>query len=193
MVATGMIQQHTSLQLHTILRATSCTTCPAYGPFLFLPTCERCCWQCFRGFAPSRFSLGKPLAVDGIADIQTKEKANASKPVQRLPGNRSGPRSPSMVHVWNGVILLKDPETMEAGDPDGGGFGCRGCIFLRNLARGFLSGQGVSDQELSAVKALEGIGDLTMYALSREEFLRHVVDCPGQKRLPIYSGATRKR
>lgn len=37
---------HSVTQLQDTLRSDRCATCPEYGTYLFLPTCERCCWEC---------------------------------------------------------------------------------------------------------------------------------------------------
>jgi hypothetical protein len=43
---TQVIQWHTSSTLYDALRAEKCVSCGDYGPFLFLATCERCCYWC---------------------------------------------------------------------------------------------------------------------------------------------------
>lgn len=45
---TEMISLYPASQLNAVLRTEQCATCPAYGPYLFLPTCERICWRCLR-------------------------------------------------------------------------------------------------------------------------------------------------
>ncbi|TPX07153.1 uncharacterized protein E0L32_010954 [Thyridium curvatum] len=44
----GLIGLHSVAELHAALRTERCATCIEYGAFLFLPTCERCCWECLR-------------------------------------------------------------------------------------------------------------------------------------------------
>lgn len=44
----GLLGLHSVAELHTALRTERCVTCIEYGAFLFLPTCERCCWECLR-------------------------------------------------------------------------------------------------------------------------------------------------
>lgn len=46
--ATGLLGTHSLANLHDALRTERCAHCIYYGPFLFLPTCERCCWNCLR-------------------------------------------------------------------------------------------------------------------------------------------------
>lgn len=45
---TRMIRRHTASQLVAALRAEQCAICSAFGPYLYLPTCERVCWACLR-------------------------------------------------------------------------------------------------------------------------------------------------
>ncbi|KAL9532994.1 hypothetical protein SMMN14_03534 [Sphaerulina musiva] len=45
---TRLIRHHTATDLHTALLSPSCTSCNQYGAFLFLPTCQRCCYHCLR-------------------------------------------------------------------------------------------------------------------------------------------------
>ncbi|KAF6838028.1 F-box domain-containing protein [Colletotrichum plurivorum] len=45
---TGVIRFHSAAHLHDALRSRRCATCIELGEFLFLPTGERCCWQCLR-------------------------------------------------------------------------------------------------------------------------------------------------
>lgn len=44
----GLAHLHSIDQLHGALQSERCATCIEYGAFLFLPTCERCCWECLR-------------------------------------------------------------------------------------------------------------------------------------------------
>lgn len=43
---TKLLGVHSVTQLQDTLRSDRCATCPEYGTYLFLPTCERCCWEC---------------------------------------------------------------------------------------------------------------------------------------------------
>lgn len=45
---TKLIHHHSASDLLAALRTECCATCLEYGAYLFLPTCERCCWQCLR-------------------------------------------------------------------------------------------------------------------------------------------------
>ena len=43
---TELITYHNAATLHTALLAEKCICCQKYGAYLFLPTCERCCYRC---------------------------------------------------------------------------------------------------------------------------------------------------
>lgn len=43
-----LVRRYSVAQLNAVLRTENCVSCGEYGPFLFLPTCERCCWDCRR-------------------------------------------------------------------------------------------------------------------------------------------------
>jgi hypothetical protein len=64
---TRTIAHHSAGRLRAVLRAWRCLYCGGFGAYLFLPTCERCCWFCLennpalwvvsRGVAGKCFSL----------------------------------------------------------------------------------------------------------------------------------------
>ena len=43
---TRLIHYHSATALHAALLSADCQSCGEYGPFLHLPTCKRCCYQC---------------------------------------------------------------------------------------------------------------------------------------------------
>lgn len=43
---TRLITFHSAATLHAALRSEECVSCQKYAPFLLLPTCERCCYDC---------------------------------------------------------------------------------------------------------------------------------------------------
>lgn len=51
---TKLLHLHSVSKLHNALRNERCATCLEYGVYLFLPTCERCCWQCLRSNSTRR-------------------------------------------------------------------------------------------------------------------------------------------
>ncbi|KAI0515409.1 F-box domain-containing protein [Xylaria bambusicola] len=73
---TKLLHFHSASDLHNALRNERCATCPEYGVYLFLPTCERCCWQCLRS-KPTR-RVVSPTAA-------TKTFALSPKMVRQLP------------------------------------------------------------------------------------------------------------
>ncbi|KAK8013072.1 hypothetical protein PG991_010447 [Apiospora marii] len=44
----GIIGIHSVADLYGALQTDSCAVCGDCGPFLFLPTCQRCCWRCWK-------------------------------------------------------------------------------------------------------------------------------------------------
>jgi len=44
--STRLLHYHSASTLHATLLSASCSSCGEYGAFLFLPTCERCCYEC---------------------------------------------------------------------------------------------------------------------------------------------------
>ncbi|KAI0426163.1 F-box domain-containing protein [Xylaria sp. FL1042] len=73
---TKLLHLHSASELHNALRNERCATCPEYGVYLFLPTCERCCWQCLRS-NPTRRVVSPTAAA--------KTFALSPKMVQQLP------------------------------------------------------------------------------------------------------------
>ncbi|KAI1359726.1 F-box domain-containing protein [Xylaria arbuscula] len=73
---TKLLHLHSASELHNALRNERCATCPEYGVYLFLPTCERCCWQCLRS-NPTRRVVSPTAAA--------KIFALSPKMVQQLP------------------------------------------------------------------------------------------------------------
>ncbi|EEQ28073.1 hypothetical protein McanCB56680_007125 [Microsporum canis] len=43
---TCLISFHSAEKLYTVLKSETCISCREFGPFLFLPTCDRCCYEC---------------------------------------------------------------------------------------------------------------------------------------------------
>ncbi|KAI0190383.1 hypothetical protein EV127DRAFT_90271 [Xylaria flabelliformis] len=61
-----LLHLHSASELHNALRNERCATCPEYGAYLFLPTCERCCWQCLRS-NPTRWVVSPTAAAETFA------------------------------------------------------------------------------------------------------------------------------
>lgn len=73
---TELMQTHSISHLFAALTSTRCATCPAYGPYLFLPACERCCWKCHK-FNPARRVITQAKAKQAFVLSQRQ--------VRRLP------------------------------------------------------------------------------------------------------------
>lgn len=73
---TKLLHLHSASELQNALRSERCATCPEYGVYLFLPTCERCCWQCLRS-KPTRRVVSPTAAA--------KTFALSPKMVRQLP------------------------------------------------------------------------------------------------------------
>jgi hypothetical protein len=69
----NIIHLHSVSELHAAFRSPACATCPGYGAFLFLPTCDRACWQCLQ-FRKER--LVAPIGVTRKALGLTEEPEN---------------------------------------------------------------------------------------------------------------------
>lgn len=82
LVGTRLIRRYPLSQLDAVLRSGRCGTCPGYGAFLFLPTCERCCWQCLQ------FRKERLVVPPGVA---CKALGLPAGEVQRLPSLSSIP------------------------------------------------------------------------------------------------------
>lgn len=73
---TKLISIHSVSEVYATLKSERCATCQEYGAYLFLPTCERCCWECLQ-VNPARRII--PRARAG------KAFALSPKQVQKLP------------------------------------------------------------------------------------------------------------
>ena len=51
---TKILTFHSASTLHEVLRSKSCECCGDFGPFLFLPTCKRTCYECLHRCRSSR-------------------------------------------------------------------------------------------------------------------------------------------
>ncbi|MCJ1261105.1 hypothetical protein MMC22_000969 [Lobaria immixta] len=45
---TNLIKFHTAAAMYAALLSDKCVSCQKYAAFLFLPTCERCCYECLK-------------------------------------------------------------------------------------------------------------------------------------------------
>lgn len=67
---------HSVQALHAALRLQRCAACPYFGAYLFLPACERCCWQCL-SYNPS-FRMVPPKEAQKYFGLSARQ-------VQQLP------------------------------------------------------------------------------------------------------------
>lgn len=106
---TKIIHLHSISQLHTVLRSPRCETCPGYGAFLFLPTCDRVCWQCLQ-FRKERLVVLRAIAGKALGLTEEDQKRLPS--MCTIPG-RYGIRqleygqamSPNLVAVAHAMEL----------------------------------------------------------------------------------------
>lgn len=80
---TKLIRRYSLSQLDAVLQSQHCETCPGYGAFLFLLTCERCCWQCLQ-FRKERLAV--PPGVASKALGLTPEEAQQLPLMSSIPG-----------------------------------------------------------------------------------------------------------
>ncbi|KAF5702650.1 f-box domain-containing protein [Fusarium mundagurra] len=88
----GLLSLHSITELHAALRKERCASCVEYGAFLFLPTCERCCWECLRHNPLLRVLLPKEAKrYFGLSERHIQQLPTISV----IPGNYGISRSPS--------------------------------------------------------------------------------------------------
>jgi hypothetical protein len=81
LVMTGLGGMHSIQHLHRVLRSDKCARCPEFGPFLFLPTGERCCLQCSQlSSAYQMIRVTQTSKLLGLSAAQTQQL-----PVLRVP------------------------------------------------------------------------------------------------------------
>lgn len=132
LAGTGLIHVHPISDLDAALRSQACGTCGGgYGPFLFLPTCERCCWQCLQS---SRDRLVVPPGVACKAlGLAPDEVARKGVPLmQSIPG-RYGIRQ---LHADRPVALVAVAQALELAVSRHGGSEAelRGDLLRRGVA-----------------------------------------------------------
>lgn len=80
---TKLIRRYSLSRLDAVLQSQQCETCPGYGAFLFLLTCQRCCWQCLQ-FRKERLAV--PPGVASKALGLTPEDAQQLPLMSSIPG-----------------------------------------------------------------------------------------------------------
>lgn len=88
--AAKLLPSFTVAQVATVLYTDRCTNCKDFGPFLFLPTCERCCYYCLADWPHVlKFRVGmtkKPQEYYGLS----REQIRTLPKMTLIPG-RYGP------------------------------------------------------------------------------------------------------
>lgn len=77
----GLTGVHSASDLYSTLRSSACAVCGDYGPFLFLPTCQRCCWGCWT-YYPT-FKIMQPSHAQKCYGLSDEKMAKL--PVLRIP------------------------------------------------------------------------------------------------------------
>ena len=86
---TGLIGLFSAASLRAALRSERCCTCREYGAYLFLPTCERCCWECLmRHPLLALVTATRSRRIFGLSPWRTHQLPAR---LQRLPVFRSIP------------------------------------------------------------------------------------------------------
>ncbi|KAK2784062.1 hypothetical protein FQN52_009332 [Onygenales sp. PD_12] len=84
-----------------------CRVCDDFGPFIFVPTCTRCCWNCLSRRKQTRFQLVPP----GEVALHTLLTRNA---LQSLPRMKTLPGASCGRHVYvNSVTLVSVHEAKQ--------------------------------------------------------------------------------
>lgn len=100
---TGAITLHSVATIYSVLQSEECISCTGYGAFLFLLTCERCCWECLHR-NQSLWVIPRALAGRCFALSQSQ--------LSRLSAIRSVPGVYSVGHDisrQNGLRLVTTP------------------------------------------------------------------------------------
>ena len=79
---TELIIFHPAISIYAALHSGNCSSCQNYGPFLFLPTCERCCYECLCSNPSMR------VITNGMAKIHF---GISPKDLRRIPAMLSVP------------------------------------------------------------------------------------------------------
>lgn len=87
---TKLITFHSAALIHAALRSQNCTSCQNFAPFLFLLTCERCCYQCLcRDLSLRAITLQMARSCFGLS----------SKNLRQIPSMLSIPGTYSVQHT----------------------------------------------------------------------------------------------
>jgi hypothetical protein len=81
--ATHLASTYSVWQLYTVLTNDRCVCCEAFGPFLSLITCERCCFSCLYDSKMAPTTLAIAAATFGLSKNKIEQKIPV---VETLPG-----------------------------------------------------------------------------------------------------------
>lgn len=88
----GLIRLHSAATIHASLRSKDCESCGDFGPFLFLPTCKRCCYLCLR---ENQSFWVVPLSVAEECFQLSASQARALPQMRSIPGRYRAKREVS--------------------------------------------------------------------------------------------------
>lgn len=105
---TGLVTSHSIASLYHAMRSEKCVTCQEFGPFLFLPTSERCCYVCLHRIRSFRLIT---------AAMCRKCFGLTAKDLCQIPSLRSIPGTYSVGHTTTQkrrikLFSLKHAETL---------------------------------------------------------------------------------
>ncbi|VTT55865.1 unnamed protein product [Fusarium fujikuroi] len=177
---TGLLNLHSVTELHAALRQERCASCVEYGAFLFLPTCERCCWECLRHNPLLRVLPSKEakryfgLSERHIRQLPTISVIPSNYGISRTPSPRSCRLGNIPTDKFFGMASIPFPSLSASGRLENG-LWCRGCeITLHHhdslrLPRRVLAA--LVPRNRDALLVLLG---LERRAWSTESFLEHI-------------------
>ena len=94
---TKLITYHSVALIRRALFSSECVSCREFGAYLFLPTCQRCCWQCL-DYNPSLW-VTKPTIAAECFSLSHHQLAKLPK-MRVIPG---------IYNMWHGEKTLKRP------------------------------------------------------------------------------------
>lgn len=102
---TSRRSRFTAPQVSGVLHSDRCINCNEFGPYLFLPTCERCCLACLchsnNGIKVSRFLVMRPSQAKHYFGLSERELREMPK-MTIIPGVYN----PSRVHLRRRLQLV---------------------------------------------------------------------------------------
>lgn len=134
LAGTGLIRVHPVSHLDAALRSWRCGTCDGggYGAFLFLPACERCCWQCLQ-YSRDRLVVPPGVACKALGLAPDEVALGGGVPLMRSIPGRYGIRQ---LHADRPVALVAVAHALELAASRHGGSEAelRGDLLRRGIA-----------------------------------------------------------